>query len=402
MLRSRRAARAAVLAGSVVLAATMLAPPATAGRSPDHSGSGDPWKVIATGLDSPRHLAIHSGDLYVVEAGRGGDGPCVEHPPLGTFCLGATGAVTKVRVNGPDRRVVTGLPSIKAQALPGENEDDKDTLGASDIAFDGGRHFTLAIGLGGDDAFRDAFGPGGTLLATLVKGKLGKSGVTLFADVLANEVANNPEPEDIDSNPVGLLRRGSSYLVTDAGGNDLLKVSRKGDFSTVAVFPFGSALAPPFLGLPPGTEIPTDPVPTEVVLGPDGAYYVSQLTGFPFEKGGANIFRVVPGQQPTVYASGLTNLTDLAFARNGDLYAVQISTEGLLTGPIGSLVRVNPYSSTHEVIAGGLNAPYGVALDRRSAYVSTCTTCTGDGTVIKIPLPRKSDDRHGLADEVQE
>ena len=75
-----------------------------------------------------------------------------------------------------------------------------------------------------------------------------KSGVTLFADVLANEVANNPEPEDIDSNPVGLLRRGSSYLVTDAGGNDLLKVSRKGDFSTVAVFPFGSALAPPFLG----------------------------------------------------------------------------------------------------------------------------------------------------------
>ena len=53
-----------------------------------------------------------------------------------------------------------------------------------------------------------------------MKGKIGKSGVTLFADVLANEVANNPEPEDIDSNPVGLLRRGSSYLVTDAGGND--------------------------------------------------------------------------------------------------------------------------------------------------------------------------------------
>ena len=57
-----------------------------------------------------------------------------------------------------------------------------------------------------ETSFRDGFGPGGALLATLVKGKIGKSGVTLFADVLANEVANNPEPEDIDSNPVGLLR----------------------------------------------------------------------------------------------------------------------------------------------------------------------------------------------------
>jgi hypothetical protein len=375
----------------------MLAPPASAGQAQDRSGSGDSWKVIATGLDSPRHLAINSGDLYVVEAGRGGDGPCATNA-VGTSCLGFTGAVTKVRVNGPDRRVVTGLPSIKAQPL---TEAATDTIGPSDIAFDGGRNFVLSIGLGGDDAYRNAFGSGGTMLATLVKGKLGKSGVTLFADVLANEVANNPEPEDIDSNPVGLLRRGSSYLVTDAGGNDLVKVNRKGNFSTVAVFPFGSALAPPFLGLPPGTEIPTDAVPTEVVVGPDGAYYVSQLTGFPFEKGAANIFRVVPGHEPTVYASGLTNVTDLAFGRNGDLYAVQISNDGLLTGTVGSLVKVDPKHNNHQTIAGALNEPYGVALDRHSAYVSTCATCAGGGQVIKIPLHQDSDDRHGLADEVQ-
>ena len=58
--------------------------------------------------------------------------------------------------------------------------------------------------------------------------------------------------------------------------------------------------------------------------GPDGAYYISQLTGFPFEKGDANIWRVVPGQAATVYASGLTNLTDLAFAPDGSLYATGI------------------------------------------------------------------------------
>ena len=35
-------------------------------------------------------------------------------------------------------------------------------------------------------------------------------------------------------------------------------------------------------------------MPTSVVKGPDGLYYISQLTGFPFIPGGANIFRVNP------------------------------------------------------------------------------------------------------------
>ena len=129
-------------------------------------------------------------------------------------------------------------------------------------------------------------------------------------------------------------------------------------------------------------------MPTEVVKGPDGAFYVSQLTGFPFEKGDANIWRIVPGHAPTVYASGFTNVTDLAFARNGDMYVVQISADGLLTGSPGSLVKVKAHGSRHYTVAGNLNQPYGVALDRHSAYVTTCATCAGGGQVIKIPLGR--------------
>src|SRR5664279_3663329 len=111
MLRVRRAARAAVLAGSVVLATTMMVPPAAAHESPP------PWKVIASGLDSPRHLEFSpSGDLYVVEAGRGGTGPCATND-VGTLCLGHTGGVTKVQEYGPDYRVLSGLPSIKAEPL---------------------------------------------------------------------------------------------------------------------------------------------------------------------------------------------------------------------------------------------------------------------------------------------
>ena len=71
--------------------------------------------------------------------------------------------------------------------------------------------------------------------------------------------------------------------------------------------------------------MPMQAVPTSVVVGPDGAVYVSQLTGFPFPEGGSTIWRVRPGPAPTVYASGLTNVTDLAF--NGKQpYAVQIAS----------------------------------------------------------------------------
>ena len=336
-------------------------------------------QVVASGLDNPRHLTFSpDGDLYVVEAGRGGSITCgVEHQALGSSCFGFSGAVTLVRDNGADSRVVTGLPSIA-----GETE----ALGPSDISFTGNQKYVLSIGLGGNDALKAAYGPQAGLLGTLVTGKLNKDGVSLFADVLANEMAANPDGTDIDTNPVGLVRDGDGYVLADAGGNAVVRASHKGTFTTITPLPPGSALAPPFLGLPPGTQIPTDAVPTSVVQGPDGAYYISQLTGFPFEKGDANIWRVVPGQPATVWASGLTNLTDLAFAPDGSLYAVEISSNGLLTGPIGALVKITPGGSSHQTVVGGLFAPYGLAFGRGAAYVSTCTVCFGGGQVIKIGL----------------
>jgi hypothetical protein len=94
----------------------------------------------------------------------------------------------------------------------------------------------------------------------------------------------------------------------------------------------------------------------------------------------------VPGQAPTVFASGLTNVTDLAFARDGSLYAVEIASNGLLEPPFGSLVKVTPGGSQHETIAGALFAPYGVALTKGAAYVTTCAVCVDGGEVVRIPL----------------
>jgi hypothetical protein len=369
MLTARRVVKVASVA-SIALALTMSASPA--------SGL-DRFEVVASGLNNPRHVRFSpTGDLYVVESGSGGDVSCSQHPALGLFCLGFTGAVTQIRDNGPDTRVLEALPSII--------NEEGETLGPFDIAFTGSQKFALSIGLGGSDAFKAAFGPEGALLGTLVTGKLKHGGFSLLADVIANEAAVNPDGTEIDSNPVGLLRQEEGYVIADAGGNAIVQAGHKRRFTTIAVFPEGSALAPPFLGLPPGAMIPVDAVPTSVVQGPDGAYYVSQLTGFPFVKGAANIYRVVPGQAPTVYASGMTNLTDLAFAPDGTLYAVEIASNGLLSGPVGSLITVTPGGSQHETVLGGLFAPYGVALGDGVAYVSTCAVCVGGGQVIKIPL----------------
>jgi hypothetical protein len=96
-----------------MLVALGVAPAAQATRGGDHDYVPPvKVKVIATGLDSPRHLAFNDdGDLFVAEAGRGGTGPCFAGGE-GPACMGATGAVTKIDRRGHQYRIVSGLASM--------------------------------------------------------------------------------------------------------------------------------------------------------------------------------------------------------------------------------------------------------------------------------------------------
>jgi hypothetical protein len=323
----------------------------------------EPWKVVASGLDNPRHLAFApGGELYVAEAGSGGSGPCVQHPGLGEFCFGFTGAVTRVRDKGRDKRVVKRLPSIINQ--------DGEVLGPSDLVFNSKHKFVLSIGLGGSNEFRDGFGDDGELLATLVAGKLDHKRVSVVADVMANELANNPDGTDIDSNPVGILKKGSGYVIADAGGNAVVRASKKGNFTTVAPFP--------------PTAIGADAVPTSVVRGPDGAYYVSQLTGFPFPVGGASVLKVQQDGTTEVYATGFTNVIDLAFDRDGTLYVLEIDHDGLLGGDTaGGLWSVPFGGGEATLLSTDLVMPGGIAVGRDGTlYVTTGTSMPNAGTVV--------------------
>jgi sugar lactone lactonase YvrE len=362
----------------------VLAALAAPAQAHDRGGHGDHQRisVVASGLDNPRLLSFSpTGQLYVAEAGRGGTIRCATNPELGKTCLGLTGAVTRVNPRGPDRRVVTGLPSLSGS----------DTLGPADVKVGRDGRYVVSVGLGGDLKWRDAFGPAGARLGTLLQGRLHHGRPWVLADIARYEKAANPDKTDVDSNPTGIFRSGRSWFFTDSGGNYAGKVSHRGRISTVAVLPPVPTTKAVTMGgqtLPVGFK--ADAVPTSIVRGPDGALYISQLTGFPFEKGASSIWRVAPGGgTPTKWATGLTNVTDLAFAHDGRLYAVQLSANGLLSTPqgkppVGSLVRVTPHGSSHTTVVANLNAPYGVAFAGHTAYVSTCSVCKGSGQVLAI------------------
>lgn len=368
----RRVRWAVPVFGSAALVATML-------LAPSASAEGH-LKVVASGLDNPRQLSFdQKGNLYVAEAGRGGTGPCMTGPEGDVVCFGRTGAITRITAKGKQSRVLEGLPSMAAEGT-GEQ-----AIGPADVIATSSKKLTFTVGLGADPALRKA-NPALYQMGTLREARIGATRTSLVADLAKHEARKNPI-HDPDSNPVGFIRTGSGFVVADAGGNTLVEASTKGKVRTLAVFQDQLAVAPPFLGLPPGTQIPAQAVPTSVVKGPDGALYVSQLTGFPFEQGSSKIYRVDKRGNVTVYASGLTNVTDLAFGSKGVLYAVQLASEGLLSGPIGSLVRIpKGGGSSHTVVEAGLFAPYGVAIKGRTAYVTTGSVAPGAGQVVAIRL----------------
>lgn len=373
-LRGR--ARVTVPAAACLLAAGLVSAPAGAHSSGTPGGDEPPWKTVASGLDNPRQLSFTHGTLYVAEAGVGGSGPCIEGAE-GEACFGATGAVTRVRY-GHQRRVLTGLPSLAGEGGGG-------ALGPADVVVTGRQRYAVTIGLGNDPAVRKEL-PwlGRKLLGTMVTGTFHSARPRVIGDLAAYEERKDPDGLGADSNPTGMTGGPWGGVVTDSGGNTLLRVKASGRIVPLAVFDSPGTAPAPF---PPFEEIPMQPVPTSVVRGPDGAWYVSELTGFPFEPGAARIHRVVRGSAPTVYATGLTNVTDLAW-HDGDLYAVQISDAGLAneTGlPMGSLVKVTP-GAPAETIAGPLPAPYGIAVRHDAAYVTTCAVCADGGSVIRVPL----------------
>ena len=220
---------------------------------------------------------------------------------------------------------------------------------------------------------------------------VGSGNWSLGTDLGDYETAANPAEDEIDSNPYGILQLSGKQIVADAGANALNQIAANGKVSTLAVFPNRMVDAPPFLGLPPGTQIPMDAVPTTVAVGPDGNFYVGQLTGFPFPVGGANVYRVpAKGGTPEVFASGFTHIIDIAFGNDGSLYVLEIAKNGLLAAFgsndwTGSLIKVAKDGTKTEIASEGLFAPGGLVIGSHGAiYVTNNSISGGKGELVKI------------------
>jgi hypothetical protein len=295
-----------------------------------------PATVMMCGLDNPRGLAFSQSALYVAEAGRGGLGLVTTNCFVGQAgnmrCYAPNGAISRLW-NGVQEQIATGFPSHA-------NLMGRQAIGPHDIALVGGADVTIGllqrpapddchpacayvtIGLQQPPVFRDRY----LFLADFAKVArvLSTGEWSYVADLGAYETERDPDqafynPDKLDTNPYGLLTApGRAVVAVDAGGNSALHVGANGDVSTLAAF---------------GPH-PDDSVPTSIDVGPDGAYYVGELTGFPVVPAAANVLRVDrAGGSPEVCLTGFTTIIDIAFDNRGNLYVLEYA---------GTLIRIAP------------------------------------------------------------
>jgi len=347
--------------GVALVAVLAVAAPAAAAE-PDVT-------VVVDGLDNPRGIDIGAnGRVVVAETGAG--------------------RVIQVKANGSTTTLAGGFP---VEVTP------EGASGVHNVSLNGSGNLFALTGEaepGSDDGFWTLYRqPGGGKLQT-------------FSDILAYQ-ATDPDPTDVDdppnptqSNPYGLQTVGASKaLVTDAGNNDLLLLSSKTGIVTVARFPT-EMVATDHLPFPfPAPQVPAEAVPTTVAIGPDGAWYVGELKGFPFRPGSSNIWRIEPWARGATcdddasdgcsrWATGFTAIVGMEFAPDGSLYVGEMVTTGLFSffaggQTTGALWHVDGGART-QLATGQLHLIGDVAVDKRGTVYVTTGSVTDDGAVVRI------------------
>jgi len=392
----RRIAAAAAAAVVVASLAGTVAVPAVAEATP----AGVQETVIQGGLNAPRHVVLTRAGLVVTEAGTGGPagisncatGPATEGPGTSQYCTGPTGDIFAISSPGQTIPVLSNLPSVIEEAIP-------EVTGPSAIAYGHGQEaVTIDDFLVNPDGsnnllpkpFASAFG---TLM--LIKGEKTEAvDIAAFAAAhpqSADSLGTVPGEVPWDSDPYDVVAYRGGWAVADAGANDLLYVSATGRVSMLARFPAVAEQVPAgVLGNPAPITVGAQAVPTSVAIGPDGALYVGLLRGVPSNPGTAYIYRVVPGQQPVIWARGLTTVTAIAFDRQGRLLATEFNIGGLLSPPTvpGALVRISNDGQTVTALpVPDLFQPTGVAVSADgTVYVSNYgdSTPSHPGEIVKI------------------
>jgi hypothetical protein len=312
--------------------------------------------------------------------------------------FGLTTDGTSLLVADAGRGVVNGDTGVLVAALPG----------ISDVAVRSGGGLWATTGAGEDPEEDTGQGiwriSGGT--------------ATLVANLFEYEKKMNPHAETVDSNPFDVADAGGGKaIVADAGGNSILLVgdgnSPNSDVASrvklVATLPdelvstanakslFGCPAGPPDIcGLP--SMIPAQPVATSVAVGPDGAYYVGELKGFPAPTGESRVWRIEPGarnvrcgesKKCTLVLDGFTSIIDLAFGPDGRLNVVQIDDASWLAmeldqGVGGSVHACNLATKACSTLVDGVPILTGIAYRDKALWGASWSLVPGLADVSQL------------------
>ncbi len=133
-------------------------------------------------------------------------------------------------------------------------------------------------------------------------------------------------------------------------------------------------------------------------MGPDGAWYVGELKGFPAPRRSSRVWRIEPGTRHaecgsspdcSIVVRGLTSIVDLNFGPDGALHAVELDEDTWLAVELGQSTmgtvnacdvgnRATARSSTH------LPLPTAVASTRRHTYATVLSLVPGKADVVGI------------------
>jgi hypothetical protein len=374
------------------------------GPASGHSVSGrdlpvSNFQVIAAGLNQPHGLTIGpEGDLYVAEAGDDQTGAdCLTG--VEASCANTSGVIARITPQGSVSTAVSQLSSV------GNPMDAPGGAGVAGVQVVGGQIYGVIQNQNIDPTTgNESYGSAGALLGDLVRAPLSGGPATAVASFGPYEAANNPDggagngPGDpsIDSDPYGIVAFDGGLAVADAAANDVLFVNAADQISTLAVLPLISE--PDGHG---GT-VQAQAVPTSLAVGPDGALYVGELGGAAGnDVGDVNVYRIVPGHAPTVYASGLTMIGGIAFDQAGRLLVLEIDTAGINDPQpggqpaSGALIRINKDGSQTTLASAGLLFPLGLTV---APDGSVYATNFGVLTPATSPIPGVSGEVVRIAD----
>jgi hypothetical protein len=291
---------------------------------------------FSSGFNSPRGLKFGpDGYLYVAEGGLGGSNTttCTQVvPPVGPYLGSQTGScISRIGNDGKRTVFVDNLPSNQTSVMAGSL-----VSGVGDVAFIGNTLYGL-LSSGGCSH-------GVTGIPNQVFKVNKDRSWTLVADLsnyymnypTAHEFAGDYEP---DGTPYSMSELDGDLYVIEPNHGELDKVTTKGKISRLID-----------ISATQGHIVPT------CQIFHDGNFYVGNLDTYPLSDLSA-IYKITPGGQISVVASGFSAVLGVTFDEVGGMYVLENTTGNPMPTPgTGDIIRIDP-SGTKMTIASGLNFP---------------------------------------------